>query len=205
MECLCSLFSLFCDFGLSVGTTVTLPPVLFFDRAMQTVLDSGGKFFMVEGMPPVGCCPLAKLLTPQSEKDEMGSSLSINRAVMAHNELLQKTLDDYRIKHGAEVTISYTDYFKAYKTITRNLSGFWFSDGSRACCGVGGGILNCNLHNLCGMAGTTVCGIPDNHVQWDGFHLKVAMHKEITRLFLHEGFCKPSFYDIISGQRNLRT
>ncbi|KAK8529334.1 hypothetical protein V6N13_102263 [Hibiscus sabdariffa] len=198
------------DFVRVIGSSVSMRwltdiTINHISKILTTVLDSGGKFFVVQGLPPVGCFPLAKLLTPQSEKDEMGCSLVINRAVMAHNKLLQKTLEDYRIKHGAEITISYADYFNAYKTIMGNLAGFGFSDGSQACCGVGGGLLNFNLHNLCGMAGTTVCTNPADHVQWDGLHLTEAMHKEITQLFLHEGFCKPSFYDIISRRRNLRT
>ncbi|KAB2090744.1 hypothetical protein ES319_A03G142700v1 [Gossypium barbadense] len=198
------------DFARVIGSSVSMRwltdiTINHISKILTTLLDSGGKFVVVQGLPPVGCCPLSKLLTPQSEKDEMGCSLVINRAVMAHNELLQKTLEDFRVRHGTEVTISYADYFNAYKAIMGNLAGFGFSDGSEACCGVGGGLLNFNLHNLCGMAGTTACEKPSNHVHWDGLHLTEAMHKQITRLFLHGGYCKPSFDDIISRQRNSGT
>ncbi|XP_022775853.1 GDSL esterase/lipase At3g48460-like, partial [Durio zibethinus] len=168
-----------------------------------TVLDSGAKFVVVQGLPPVGCCPLAKFLIPQFAKDEMGCSAVLNRAVMAHNQLLQKTLEEFQRKHGSDVTIAYADYYNAFKTIMGNLAGFGFSDGSQACCGVGGGLLNFNLHNLCGMPGTTACNNPAGLVHWDGLHLTEAMHRQITRLLLHKGFCKPSFAHIISRYRSL--
>ncbi|XP_022724990.1 GDSL esterase/lipase At3g48460-like [Durio zibethinus] len=164
---------------------------------LQTVLDSGAKFVVVQGLPPVGCCPLAKLLTPQFAKDEMGCSAVINRAVMAHNKLLQKTLEEFRKKHGSDVIIAYADYFNAFKTIMGNLAGFGFSDGSQACCGAGGGYLNFNLHNICGMAGTNTYRNPAGHVHWDGLHLTEAMHQQITHLLLHKGFSKPSFADLL--------
>ena len=58
------------------------------------MLDSGAKFVVVQGLPPVGCWPLAKLLTPQFAKDEMGCSAIINRAVIASSRRHWKNFEE---------------------------------------------------------------------------------------------------------------
>lgn len=170
---------------------------------LQTVLDGGAKFVVVQGLPPVGCWPLAKFFAPIFARDEMGCSAIVNHAVKNHNKLLQQTLEQFRMKYGPEVTIVYADYFNAYKTITSNLQFYGFTDKDQACCGTIGGFLNFNLHILCGMPGTGTCNDPASHVHWDGFHLTEAMHGQIIRLFLTEGFCNPSFEEVIKRHRYL--
>ncbi|XVF02641.1 hypothetical protein REPUB_Repub04eG0192000 [Reevesia pubescens] len=197
------------DFGRVIGSSFSLRwltdlTIGHTAKLLTTVLDSGAKFVVVQGLPPIGCWPLAKFLTPNFLKDEMGCSAVINKAVIAHNDLLVKTLEEFRRKHP-DCIIAYADYFNAYKTIVGNLSGFGFSEGSQACCGIGGGLLNFNLNNLCGMPGTGTCINPDDHIHWDGVHLTEAMHRHITHLFLHKGFCKPSFADIVHKRRSFRT
>ncbi|MBA0793067.1 hypothetical protein Gohar_017500, partial [Gossypium harknessii] len=179
-------------------TDITLGQI---SKILTTVLDSGARFIVVQGLPPLGCWPLAKLLTPHFAKDEMGCSAVINKAITAHNDLLQKTLEEFR-RNYPNATIAYADYFNAFKTVMGNLTEFGFSDGSGACCGVGGG-LNFNLNNLCGMDGTNTCSNPNAYIYWDGLHLTEAMNKQIARLFLLEGFCQPSFVDLIKRHQSL--
>ncbi|XVF85130.1 hypothetical protein PTKIN_Ptkin17bG0093500 [Pterospermum kingtungense] len=183
------------DYARVIGSSISLR---WLTDITVTVLDSGAKFVVVQGLPPVGCWPLAKLFTPQFAKDELGCSALINAAV-----LLQKTLDEFRRKYGPDRTIVYADYFNAYKTIMADLAGYGFSDADNARCGAVGGFLNFNLHILCGMLGTSTCSNPEAHVQWDGFHLTEAMHKQITHLFLYKGFCKASFAEVVRKHRNL--
>ncbi|XP_039006856.1 GDSL esterase/lipase At3g48460-like [Hibiscus syriacus] len=179
-------------------TDITLDQIF---KILTTVLDSGAKFIVVQGLPPVGCWPLAKLLAPHFAKDEMGCSEVINKAAMAHNDLLQKTLDEFQKIHSESI-IAYADYYNAFKTIMGNLSRFGFSDGVDTCCGVGGG-LNFNLDILCGMPGTNTCSNPDSYIHWDGLHLTEAMHKQISLLFLHDGFCKPPFSELVNKECTL--
>ncbi|OMO60351.1 Lipase, GDSL [Corchorus capsularis] len=169
-------------------------------QILTTVLDSGAKNIVVQGLPPLGCIPVAKFFTPQFLKDEMGCSAIVNKAVTIHNDLLQTTLDQFRKRYPGS-NIAYADYFNAYKTIVLNLGAYGFQDDSTACCGFGGGLLNFNLNILCGMAGTRPCSNPASHIHWDGIHLTEAMHKQITNLFLTKGFIKPSFDSMCSSKR----
>uniref|UniRef100_A0A2C9UP59 Uncharacterized protein n=2 Tax=Manihot esculenta TaxID=3983 RepID=A0A2C9UP59_MANES len=161
-------------------------------KILKAVLDRGARYAIVQGLPPAGCCPLQLLLNPPKERDSMGCSSGLNALVQAHNELLQKKLGEFRAQYKDAVVI-YADTWKAYKTILVNHKKYKFEEPFKACCGAGGGPLNCNLHSLCGSTGSSTCKNPDNYISWDGIHFTEAMHKRLAELLFQEDFCSPTF------------
>ncbi|KAF5945218.1 hypothetical protein HYC85_015446 [Camellia sinensis] len=163
---------------------------------VQSLLDSGAKYIVVQGLPPVGCLPLCLLMAPPLHRDKHGCSAIINAAVMIHNEILQAKIENFQRRYPSH-SIIYADFFKAFLTILMNPSKYHFQEHFKACCGTGGGEFNINPKLLCGSHGTSTCKEPGKYMNWDGIHLTEAMHKQITDLFLHQGFCTPSFDQLI--------
>ncbi|XWS16768.1 hypothetical protein CRYUN_Cryun33cG0007500 [Craigia yunnanensis] len=195
------------DYARVLGSTISLRwlkdiTIAHTSKLLTTLLDRGAKYIVVQGLPPLGCYPFAKS-SPNFVKDDMGCAADINRAVIAHNDLLQTILERFRRKQSGNCMILYADYFNAYKTITVNLGKFGFEDVLKACCGAGNGPFNFNIESLCGMLGTSACKNPDSHIHWDGIHLTEAMHRKISDLFLHKDFCKPSFSQLIKMKKGL--
>ncbi|XVF18216.1 hypothetical protein REPUB_Repub11eG0002400 [Reevesia pubescens] len=193
------------DYDRVLGSTISLRwlrdmTIAHTSKLLVTLLDRGAKYIVVQGLPPLGCYPCAKL-TPNFVKDDMGCVASLNKAIIAHNDLLQKILEGFRRKQSGNCMILYADYFNAYMTITSNLAKFGFDDALKACCGAGNGPLNFDLKSFCGMKGTSACKNPGGHIHWDGIHLTEAMHRQISDLFLHKGFCKPSFTELVKTKR----
>lgn len=129
----------------------------------------------------------------------MGCSSGLNALVQAHNELLQKKLGEFRAQYKDAVIID-ADTWNAYKTILINYQKYKFEEPFKACCGAGGGPLNFDLHSLCGSSGTSVCKNPQNFISWDGIHFTEAMHKRLFDMFVHQGFCSPSFDVLIQAK-----
>ncbi|TYI16742.1 hypothetical protein ES332_A08G274800v1 [Gossypium tomentosum] len=172
-------------------------------RLLATLLDSGAKYIVVEGLPPLGCYPFAKSAR-HFVKDDMNCNAKINRVTKAHNHYLQDMLEGFRRRKGANVSISYADYFDAYKVITGNLNKFGFEDAFKACCGHHRNkILNFSFKILCGMSGAETCRDPDSYIHWDGIHLTEAMYRQLSEFFLHGNFCKPSFIHLIRVKKGL--
>ncbi|XVE63206.1 hypothetical protein DITRI_Ditri07aG0001000 [Diplodiscus trichospermus] len=193
------------DYARVLGSTISLRwvkdmTIAHISKLLKTLLDRGAKYIVVQGLPPLGCYPFAKL-HPNFVKDDMGCVADINAAVIAHNNLLQTILEESQKKQGGNCMILYADYFNAYKEITANLGKYGFEDAEKACCGVGNGPLNFNIDNLCGMVGTSACNNRASYINWDGIHLTEAMHRQISDLFLHKDFCKPSFTKLIQMKK----
>ncbi|KAM7269743.1 hypothetical protein ACFE04_025240 [Oxalis oulophora] len=190
-------------FGSSVpGHWVAEQAVSHVSKMLKTVLDRGAKFIVVQGLPPLGCCPLQMLLAPSTTHDPMGCSASANAMIQAHNELLQKELEGLRKEYSSS-TIVYADYWAAFHHVIDNYKQFNFEEPFKACCGTGGGPLNFKLNTLCGALGTTTCKSPDSYINWDGVHFTEAMNGVVADLFINKGFCKPSFEDIIKAKQGI--
>ncbi|KAK2636635.1 hypothetical protein Ddye_031427 [Dipteronia dyeriana] len=186
---------------LGAGSTFQIPrlkemTVAYISKFLQTLTQRGAKYIVVQGLPPVGCCPLELYLTKSTDRDQMGCASVINGIIMAHNELLQRMLLNFQ-KKNSHCTVVYADYWNAYKTILSNHKKFNFEQPFTACCGTGGGALNFNSESICGTSGTTACKDPSRYISWDGVHFTEAMHRTIADLFLNQGFCKPSFDTLI--------
>ncbi|KAK3223540.1 hypothetical protein Dsin_010565 [Dipteronia sinensis] len=183
------------------GSTFQIPrlkemTVAYISKFLQTLAGKGAKYIVVQGLPPVGCCPLELFLSNSSDRDQMGCSSAINGIIMAHNELLQNMLAAFQ-KKNSQCTIVYADYWNAFKTILANYKEFNFDEPFKACCGAGGGALNFNVKSTCGTSGTSSCKDPSRYISWDGIHFTEAMHRKVADLFLNQGFCKPSFDQLI--------
>lgn len=132
----------------------------------------------------------------------MGCTPAINGMIKAHNDLLQKTLVDFQKQHSNCVVV-YADYWGAFKSILENYKKFNFEEPFKTCCGTTttGGDLNFNVTTTCGMLGTSACKDPNKYINWDGVHYTEAMHRQVTDLLLHKGFCKPSFSELIKVKK----
>ncbi|KAK1575727.1 hypothetical protein Q3G72_007865 [Acer saccharum] len=192
---------------LSSGSTFQIPrlkemTVAYISKFLQTLAGKGAKYIVVQGLPPVGCSPLELFLSNSSDRDQMGCSSAINGIIMAHNELLQNMLADFQ-KKNSQCTVVYADYWNAFKTILANYKEFNFDEPFKACCGAGGGALNFNVKSTCGTYGTSSCKDPSRYISWDGIHFTEAMHRKVADLFLNQGFCKPSFDQLIKIKGDL--
>ncbi|GER25370.1 GDSL esterase/lipase [Striga asiatica] len=169
---------------------------------LTTIISSGAKYIVVQGLPPVGCFPCFMSSGPKHGLDKMGCLSAINAGVSAHNEILQLALERFRKMHP-HCTIVYADYWNAYLTIANNLTKYGMEEPFKACCGCGEGQFNFDKNNICGSPGTSVCKDPHKYVSWDGIRLTEAMHKHLANLFLHQGFCQPSFDELVKKKKNM--
>jgi phospholipase/lecithinase/hemolysin len=187
--------------GSSISTQwLTQLTVAHVCKLMKTLLDSGAKYIVVQGLPPVGCLPLALSSTPSYDRDQMGCSASANLVTKIHNELLQAKLAEFRMQYS-HCTIIYADYWNAYKTILMNPKKYQIEEPFKACCGCGCGEHNFNVHSLCGSPGTSACKDPSKYISWDGVHLTEAMHRHLANLFFHQESCQPSFDRLIRSKK----
>ncbi|XP_078433953.1 GDSL-like Lipase/Acylhydrolase superfamily protein [Wolffia australiana] len=168
-------------------------------RFLEGLLKRGAKYMVVQGHPLTGCLPLTLTLVPaDDEKDEFGCSAAQNRRNAAVNARLLATLDDLRRRHPAAV-IAYADYAAAHRAVIRRPKAFGFKEPFRTCCGSGGGRYNFDLFATCATpAVTSACTDPRSYVNWDGAHLTEAMYRVLADMFLHRGFCRPSFEFLLS-------
>ncbi|MCD7458442.1 hypothetical protein HAX54_038280 [Datura stramonium] len=170
---------------------------------IQTLLQSGAKYIVVQGLPPIGCLPLHISLCPlKTGLDHMGCAAAVNTAVMIHNQILQRGLEKFRSLYP-NCHVLYADYWNAYLTIKMNLKKYQFEEAFKPCCGAAGGPLNFNLHSLCGSPGTVKCNDPSKFISWDGIHLTEAMNRKVTDLFLNQGFCQPSFSQLVKSKSGM--
>ncbi|WP_414672544.1 SGNH/GDSL hydrolase family protein [Lactovum miscens] len=164
------------------------------------MLDKGAKYVVVHGLPPSGCFPLHLTFCPLTDRDQNGCSKSANSVIMAHNELLQKKLEEIRNTYK-DCMIIYVDYYRAYQTILTNLQKYQFQEPFKACCGSGKGPFHFDLHSLCGSIGTSTCKDSSQHISWDGLHLTETMHQHLADLFFNQSYCKPSFAELVKKKK----
>jgi len=195
------------DYTRSIGSPVSLQwlseiSVRTVSKLLKTLLAAGAKYVVVQGLPPVGCLPMDISLCPLKNLNKMGCAAAVNSAIMIHNQILQHNLENLR-KINPNCTIVYADYWNAYLTILTNPKKYQIEEPFKACCGSGetGSHLNFNKHKLCGSPGATVCKDPSKYISWDGIHLTEAMYKHLSDLFLNQGFCQPSFDELIKRKK----
>ncbi|KAH0669186.1 hypothetical protein KY289_023679 [Solanum tuberosum] len=182
---------------------LTQQSVFQVSRLIEATLQSGAKYIVVQGLPPIGCLPLHISLCPlKAALDHMGCAAAVNAAVMLHNQILQKKLEIFRSLYP-NCHILYADYWNAYLTIKMNLKKYQFEEAFKPCCGAVGGPLNFNLHSPCGSPGTVKCNDPSKFISWDGIHLTEAMNRKVTDLFLNQGFCQPSFSELVKSKSGM--
>lgn len=164
------------------------------------MLDKGAKYVVVQGLPPAGCLPLHVSSCPSNERDQLGCSSSANAVIMAHNDLLQRKLDEIRNQYR-DCTVIYADYWSAYQTILTNYKQYQFEEPFKACCGAGEGPLHFDPNRLCGSTGTATFKDSNKYINWDGVHFTEAMHQHLADLFFNQNYCKPSFAELIKKKK----
>ncbi|GFP96072.1 GDSL esterase/lipase at3g48460 [Phtheirospermum japonicum] len=111
----------------------------------------------------------------------------------------QMGVSDYTSAQG----IAYADFWNAYLEIATNPKKYGIEEPFKACCGSGEGQFNFNKNKMCGSSGTSVCKDPSKYVNFDGCHLTEAMHKHLADMFLHQGFCQPSFDELVKSKKGV--
>ncbi|KAI0511477.1 hypothetical protein KFK09_012107 [Dendrobium nobile] len=160
---------------------------------LQEIIKRGAKHVVVQGLPLIGCLPLALFLSSPEDRDSFGCSASLNKLGSAHNSLLQNKLQELRTRYPKAI-ILYADYLRAHGTIMKSPKANGFVELFKACCGAGGGQYNFDIFNTCGSAeASRACSDPSKYVNWDGVHLTEATYKKVADMFFHGGYCKPSF------------
>ncbi|KAF5726699.1 GDSL esterase/lipase [Tripterygium wilfordii] len=196
------------DYSRTLGSSLSIPWLTGINvghvfNLVKTLIERGAKYLVVQGLPPAGCCPLQLALSRFHDRDSMGCASLANGLIKAHNKLLQRKLEILR-ELFPHCVITYVDYTNAYKNVLSNHKQYNFQEPFKACCGAGGGLLNFDVHRLCGSVGTTTCKQPDHFINWDGVHLTEAMHKVLSNLFFHKpGFCQPPFLNLIKHKKGL--
>ncbi|KAF8378169.1 hypothetical protein HHK36_029506 [Tetracentron sinense] len=165
----------------------------------QAMLFKGAKYIVVQGLPPTGCLPLDLSACSSSDRDDVGCSASANAVIKAHNDLLQSKLAKLQEQFSG-CSIIYADYWSAYRTILKKWKEYQFEEPYKACCGAGDNKLNFDAQSICGSPSTSKCAEPSKYINWDGVHLTEAMHEKLADLFFNQGFCRPSFDQMINAK-----
>ncbi|KAJ4961657.1 hypothetical protein NE237_021567 [Protea cynaroides] len=169
-------------------------------RFLQELLKKGAKYVVVQGLPSTGCLPLAMTFSLLDDRDDLGCVGTVNLVTYMHNSQLQAKIQDLR-KQFPHAIIAYADYSNAYREVMKNTRKYGFQEPFKACCGSGGGPYNFNLVATCGSsAASKACSNPSQFINWDGVHLTEAMYRVVANLFLHGGYCHPSFNALLSSK-----
>ncbi|KAL7589328.1 hypothetical protein Lser_V15G41040 [Lactuca serriola] len=192
------------DYSRAVGSPISLRSIarsstLYVIELVRTLIKTGAKNIVVQGLPPVGCLPVDVTSCPINQRDKSGCSSIVNGAIMIHNGILQTKLEILR-KLFPDVTIIYADSWKAYFTIVSNPTKYQFQETHKTCCGFSGqkSDLNFNIQSICGSSGTSVCKDPSKYINWDGIHPTEAMNYQMTDQFFNQGCTIPPFKQLIT-------
>lgn len=132
--------------------------------------------------------------------DQNGCLVSANLVIKGHNNLLHKRLDEIWTQYKDSM-ILYIDYYNAFTTILEKHTQYQFDKPFKACCGAKGGPFNYQPNLLCGAFGIYNCKNSSTHINFDGVHLTENMHLHLSDLFFNQGFCTPSFPNLIKKKK----
>ncbi|KAL1333675.1 hypothetical protein HN51_062555 [Arachis hypogaea] len=159
---------------------------------LQSLLEKGAKYIVVQGLPLTGCLPLAMYLASPDNRDDIGCVKSANNQSYNHNLVLQEKIQELR-KQYPESIIVYADYWNAYRAVMKNPSKYGFTEVFKVCCGYGEPPYNFSVYATCGTPNATACISPSHYINWDGVHLTEAMYKVVSEMFLQGNLTQPPF------------
>ncbi|RDY06653.1 GDSL esterase/lipase [Mucuna pruriens] len=177
------------------GVRDSLPQIILqIDAAIKELYAQGGRTFMVFNLGPVGCYPgyLVELPHATSDFDQFGCMVSCNNAVNDYNKLLKEKLTQTR-ESLVGASLIYVDTHSALLELFHHPTYYGLKDGTRACCGYGGGNYNFNPKILCGHMIASACDEPQNYVSWDGIHFTEAANKIVAHAILNGSLFDPPF------------
>ncbi|GLJ39122.1 hypothetical protein SUGI_0797340 [Cryptomeria japonica] len=120
-------------------------------QVLETLIQGGASYMVVEGLPLTGCLSMAMTLGSTEDRDQRGCIKSVNEQAQSHNALLQQGLEGLRSKHP-NTAIVYADYTSAHNKVLLNPTQYGFDNTKKACCGAGGGTYNFDIFATCGEA-----------------------------------------------------
>ncbi|XP_010503477.1 PREDICTED: GDSL esterase/lipase At3g48460-like [Camelina sativa] len=193
------------DYAYTLGSTVSSDTIRqlsisTFTRFLETLLNKGVKYMLVQGHPATGCLTLAMSLAAEDDRDSLGCVKSANNQSYIHNLALQSKLKQLRIKYPT-ATIVYADYWNAYRAVIQNPGKYGITEKFKACCGTGEPY-NFQVFQTCGTAAATACKDPSQYINWDGVHLTEAMYKVMADMFLGGTFTRPRFSNLLIKKLN---
>ncbi|KZV58739.1 GDSL esterase/lipase-like [Dorcoceras hygrometricum] len=139
---------------------------------IQGLVELGARKIAVVGLPPIGCVPVVITLNSGNALTQRGCIESLCSVARDYNRMLQATLADMQMSHGARVV--YVDIYKPLDEIVRNPRQFGFEKVNVGCCG--SGLLEvsfgCNLKS-------ELCSDDSKYVFWDAIHPTEAAYYSI--------------------------
>lgn len=187
-----------CSLGSSIPKrTIQNLAIRSVDGFMQVLISKGAKYFVIQGLPPTGCCPYSFSVSAPDDRDIHGCVASMNKQSFRHNTALQALIDRLRRQHPETVMV-YADYYNAHLTLLNNGGRYELKERYRACCGYGGGEYNFDVFNTCGTPLSTACKNPNEYLNWDGAHFTEAAYKIMADLFLNGSYCSPPFQYLVN-------
>ncbi|RID46250.1 hypothetical protein BRARA_I02930 [Brassica rapa] len=160
-----------------------VPLVISTISSTITLVDMGGKTFLVPGDFPLGCSVIYLTLYQTSNKEaydpQTGCLTWLNEFSEYHNEQLQAELNRLR-KLYPYVNIIYGDYYNALLRLIQEPAKF-------------GGRYNYTFGVKCGLKGVECCNDPSKYVNWDGIHMTEAAYKWIAEGLLKGPYATPPF------------
>lgn len=158
-------------------------------RGVKRVIDFGATRIVVPGTFPKGCGPtfLTQFMTNDSTAyDEYHCLKDLNNLTNYYNDHLEQAIDETK-KEYRNITLIYSDYYKAYMWLLRNAVTLGFDENSlqKACCGIGGDYDYDNSRR-CGAPGVPVCVDPKTYFNWDGIHLTQEAHSWLAKWLMDD-------------------
>ncbi|KAK9097683.1 hypothetical protein Syun_024728 [Stephania yunnanensis] len=143
-------------------------------RQLKDLYQLGGRKFLVFGLAPLGCLPIAILLFNKHAPTDCSDKL--NQIILRWNakfvELIQQLNHEL---HGAYFL--YFDVYSEFLRVTNDPSRYGFKQVRNACCGAG--LLNSEY--MCLTPTAPVCANRSEYVFWDSFHATEAMYRILAR------------------------
>ncbi|KAH9316380.1 hypothetical protein KI387_025007, partial [Taxus chinensis] len=127
------------DYAYIIGSNISSDTVrtLAVDKTLkflETLIQQGATYMVVEGIPLTGCLSMAMAIGSSQDRDRLGCIKSANQETLLHNTLLQQGLQALRQKHPNSLIV-YADYHGAHSKVLQNPSEYGFDNTKRACCG----------------------------------------------------------------------
>ncbi|KAI3504559.1 hypothetical protein L2E82_46427 [Cichorium intybus] len=194
------------DYAYTVGSTVSgqtiqRGAIRSVTGFIETLLNKGAKYMVVQGLPTTGCLTLAMYLSPESDRDDIGCVATVNNQSYIHNTILQTNIQNLRRKYPKAVIV-YADYWNAYRSVVQNAPKLGFHEVYKTCCGSSGEPYNFDVTATCGSESASSCQNPSQYINWDGVHLTEAMYKVVSELFLKGVFTDPPFESLLRRKQN---
>ncbi|KAK9097583.1 hypothetical protein Sjap_023080 [Stephania japonica] len=143
-------------------------------RQLMELHQLGGRKFLIFGLAPIGCLPIAILLFNKNATADCAEQL--NQITLRWNAKLTELVQ--QLNHDLEgAYFLYFDVYNAFLRVTNNPSRYGFKQVHVACCGAG--LLNSEF--LCLTPKAPVCLNRSEYVFWDSFHATEAMYGVLIR------------------------